>query len=92
MKAFDGPALPRVPITQDAAGALVLGYADTGQNRRPRRLQGVEGYTQQVDSPLQKPARPDLPEELVPYRADRSLLPAEGSGGPEQAFSKEWFV
>jgi hypothetical protein len=29
--------LPRVPVTQDAARALVLGYADTGQDRRPRR-------------------------------------------------------
>lgn len=72
-----------------AAGALVLEDADTGQNRRPRRLQSVEGYTEQVDRPLQKPARPDLPKELVSYRADRSLLPAEGPGGPEQAVSKE---
>ena len=72
-----------------AAGALVLEYADTGQNRRPRRLQSVEGYTEQVDRPLQEPARPNLPKELVSYRADRSLLPAEGPGGPEQAVSKE---
>ena len=72
-----------------AAGTLVLEYADTGQNRRPRRLQSVEGYTEQVDRPLQEPARPYLPKELVSYRADRSLLPAEGPGGPEQAVSKE---